>query len=220
MFGCIGRLGCLLVIAVVGAIGWFTHDWWWPKVRAQFVTAPPAATATAKWESLTPEGADRARRAVEQLSQRNGPVFVNIASGDLAAFVLDSVLHGFSPAATDAHVLARDEHLYLKAQVSVADLGGAKALGPLASMVSGKQEMTVRGKLEVLRPGRAQFVVDEISLGELKLPSAAIPQIVGRIAVAQRDSTISPSAIPVHVPKELADVRVAKGKVTLYKTVP
>jgi len=220
MFGCIGRLGCLLVLALAAAVGWYTHDAWWPKVRSFVVATPPAAAGAAKWESLTPEGAARARAAVAQLERKNGPVYLNVGAGDLAAFVLDTVLHGFSPSATDAQAMAKDEHLFLRAQVSVADLGGPKTLGPLSSMVSGKQEMTVRGRLEVLTPGRAQFVVDEIALGELKLPSAAIPKIVGRIAMRGRDSTISPSAIPVHVPKELADVRVAKGHVTLYKSVP
>jgi hypothetical protein len=220
MFGCLGRLGCLLVLIVVAAVGWFTHDWWWPKVRGYVAAAPPAATASSTWEPLTAEGAARAREAVSQLEHRNGPVFVNIGAGDLAAFVLDSVLHGLSPEATDAKAMARDERLYLRAQVSVADLGGPKTLGPLSGMVSGKQELTVRGKLEVLRPGHAQFLVDEILLGELKLPAAVIPRLVGRIRTGARDSTIAPAAIAVHVPRELADVRVAKGKVTLYKVVP
>ncbi|MBI1809528.1 MAG: hypothetical protein HYR75_06465 [Gemmatimonadetes bacterium] len=220
MFGCIGRLGCLLVLAIAGAIGWYTHDAWWPKVRGYVTSTPPAATAVSQWEPLTAAGAEKARTTVAQLSQRNGPVYVNVAAGDLAAFVLDSVLHGFSPAATDAKAMARDERLYLRAQVSVADLGGPKTLGPLSGMVSGKQELTVGGRLEVLKPGRAQYVVDEILIGELKLPAAAIPKLVGRIGVSARDTSVSPAAIPLHVPRELGDVRISKGKVTLYKVVP
>lgn len=219
MFGCIGRLGCLFVIAVLGAAGWYTQDAWLPKVRARFTSSPPPVSASG-WEPLTAEGAARGRAAVEKLTRKDGPVYVNVGAGDLAAFVLDSVLHGFSPAATGAVALARDDRLYLRAQVSVADLGGPGMLGPLSSVLDGKQEFTIRGRLEVLGPGRAQFRVEEIDLKELRLPSAAIPRLVGRIAAKSRDSTIAADAIPVRVPMDLADVRVGNGRVTLYKALP
>jgi hypothetical protein len=220
MFGCLGRLGCLIVLVLAAAVGWFTQDSWLPRVKARLMSVPPATTSTAKWEPLTAAGADRARAAVAKLSLKNGPVYVNIAAGDLAAFVLDSVLHGFSPTATNAEAMARDDHLYLRAQVSVADLGGPKTLGPLSGMLEGKQELSLRGRLEVLKPGRAQFRVDQVALKELKLPAAMIAQLVGRIGIRGRDSSVAGDAIPVRVPAELADVRVGKGRVTLYKAVP
>jgi hypothetical protein len=220
MFGCLGRLGCLIVLALAAAVGWLTQDSWLPKVRARLLSAPPVTTSSAKWEPLTAEGADRARAAVAKLSLRNGPVYVNVAAGDLAAFVLDSILHGFSPAATNAEAMARDDRLYLRAQVSVSDLGGPKTLGPLSAMLEGKQELALRGRLEVLKPGRAQFRVDEVALKELKLPVALIPRLVARIGMSGRDASVAADAIPVRVPAELADVRVGRGRITLYKAVP
>jgi hypothetical protein len=41
MFGCLARIGCLLVIVAAGAIGWFTQDAWLPKVKAQVKTTAP-----------------------------------------------------------------------------------------------------------------------------------------------------------------------------------
>jgi hypothetical protein len=125
-----------------------------------------------------------------------------------------------SPGAANAEALARDDHLYLRAQVSVADLGGPKTLGPLSGMVEGKQLLTVRGRVEVLKPGRAQFRIDEVSLNELRLPSALVPRLISRVGVNDRDSTVADDAIPVRIARELADVRIAKGRVTLYKNVP
>jgi hypothetical protein len=87
-------------------------------------------------------------------------------------------------------------------------------------MLEGKQELALRGRFEMLRPGHAQFRVDEVSLKELKLPSAMIPGLVARIGTRGRDSTVADNAIPVRVPAELADLRVGKGRVTLYKAVP
>ena len=119
-----------------------------------------------------------------------------------------------------ARTLARDDRLYLRARVSVADLGGPKTLGPLSSLLEGKQELTVRGRVEVLGPGHAQFRIDEVSLKDLKLPAAIIPRLLARVGPKDRDSTTAEDAIPVRVARELADVRVARGRVTLYKNVP
>ncbi|MFI5243780.1 MAG: hypothetical protein ACHQQR_01025 [Gemmatimonadales bacterium] len=221
MFGCIGRLGCLLVLAVAGAIGWFTHDSWYPKVRERLGGKPPAASVAAvKWEPLTPEGSARARLAVGLLSNRNGPVYVDVAAGDLAAYALDPALRELSHDSTGAAALARDDRLYVRAMVNVADLADAKSLGPLSSLIGGRQEITVRGRLEVVSPGHAQFHVDQIAIKELQLPAALIEKIVSRIRPADRDAKTPRDAIPVRVPREIADVRVAKGHVILYKSVP
>jgi hypothetical protein len=72
----------------------------------------------------------------------------------------------------------------------------------------------------VLSPGKAQFRVEEISLGELALPRAVIPRLVARIGVRDRTAGTPGDAIPVIVPASLADVRVNKGHVTLYKSTP
>jgi hypothetical protein len=221
MFGCIGRLGCLLVLAVAGAIGWFTHDSWYPKLRERLGVGPAAVKVSPeRWEPLTPEGSARARLAVGRLSNRNGPVYVDVAAGDLAAYALDPALRELSHDSTGAEALARDDRLSVRAMVNVADLVDAKSLGPLSSLIGGRQEITVRGRLEVVSPGHALFRVDRIALKDLQLPSALIEKIVGRLRPKDRDASTPRDAIPVHVPRELADVRVAKGHVVLYKSVP
>jgi hypothetical protein len=247
MFGCLARIGCLLVLVAAGAIGWFTQDAWLPKVKAQVRTTAPGLVRKVKeiavkagvptsrgnssgsekspasetqWTALSAAGAERGREAVAKLNQKNGPAYVNVGAADLASFVLDSILHGFSPRASGAQAIAKDERLYMKAMVTAADLGGPKTLGPLSGLLEGKQELTVGGRLEVLSPGKAQFRVEEISLGELALPRAVIPRLVARIGVRDRTAGTPGDAIPVIVPASLADVRVNKGHVTLYKTTP
>lgn len=259
MFGCLARIGCLLIFVVAGAIGWFTQDAWLPKVKAQVRTTAPVLVRKAKeiaskagvpssrgnaksgasdnandnaggsakspasesqWTALSAAGAERGREAVAKLNQKNGPAYVNVGAADLASFVLDSILHGISQGASTAQAIAKNDRIYMKAMVSAADLGGPKTLGPLSGLVEGKQELTVGGRLEVLAPGKAQFRIEEISLGELKLPSVVIPRIVARIGVKDRTANTPGDVIPVNVPASLADVRVNKGHVTLYKTTP
>jgi|SRR5579862_2078141 len=219
MFSCLGRIGCLLVAVALAALAWFTQDTWMPKLRARFVAAPPPVEQ-AHWDPLTPEAAARGRAAMERLAEKNGPVYLNVPAGDIAAFLLDSVVRGFSAGATGAEAIVRDDRLALRAQVNVADLGGPSSLGPLSSVVNGRQQLTIRGRLEVLKPGHAQFRVDGIELGELKLPGAMIPRLISRVGVKDKDVAIAEDAIPVRVPRTLGDVRLGKGRVTLYKNVP
>ncbi len=46
MFGCLGRLGCLAILLIAGAIGWFTQDAWLPKAKAKIRTTAPALSRT------------------------------------------------------------------------------------------------------------------------------------------------------------------------------
>jgi hypothetical protein len=221
MFGCRRRIGCLVILVAVVLAAWYWRGSWYPKVRARLHLPRSApALATARWEPLTPAGAARARVAYDRLHEQNGPVYVNVAPADIAALALDSVVRRLSPSATNLEAMARDDRLYLRAQVSVADLGGATILGPLATMLEGTQELTIGGRLEVLKPGHAQFHVQDIHVKELSLPAAIIPKLLERLNARAGDTTIAPDAIPVGVPRELADVRVGKGRVTLYKSVP
>jgi len=224
MFGCLGRLGCLIVALALVAAAWFTRDMWEPKVRAgvsAVMHSAPAATVVAStWEPLTNAGAARGRSAVASLSQQNGPVYVNISAADLASFALDSVMHGITGRATGVQAMARDDRIYLRGETTVGELGGTSSLGPLSAMFSGKQQLTVRGRLEVLKPGLGQFRVDEIEVGEVKLPGALIPQLIGRYDSSKRDALVASNAIAVPLPRDIADIRVGKGRVTLYKSVP
>jgi hypothetical protein len=227
MFGCIWRLGCLLVLAACAAVAWFTRDAWLPTARKRLHLAPAVATApavtpvpTAKWEPLTPEGAARARDAIATLQSRSGRVYVDVAAGDLAAYAIGPAIRELSHDSTGAEALAHDERLYVRAMVNVADLADATALGPLATMLNGRQEVTVRGRLEVVGSGRAQFLVDEIAFKELQLPSALIDKIVSRLQVKGRTAGTPKNAIRFTIPRELADVRIARGHVVLYKSVP
>ena len=220
MFSCLGKLGCLLVAALIAAAAWFGRDAWYPQLRERLGATPAVERTDAKWQPLSNEGAERGRVAFEKLRQKDGPVFVNLSAGDFASFLLDSVVRGFSQGATGAAALARGDRLYLRAHVSIADLGGPSTLGPLSGVLEGRQELTVRGRTEVLRPGRAQFRIDEVKLKDLPLPTAVIAKILSRVWSANRDASTAGDAIPLRVPPELADVRVSNGRMTLYKNVP
>ena len=220
MFGCIKKLGCLFVIAVA-ALLFFTREYWMPLYER--VTGgggtDTVAVAEGQWQPLTDEGAARARNAVGSMTASTGPVYANLAAADLAAYVFTELTTQLPPGAEDARAAVVGDRLYLKALVSPKDLGGAQALGPLGAMLPDKDTVTFGGNLELVKPGLAQFRVRELKYGNLAIPRAMIPQLVKR-AARQRPEGLAEDALPLPVPPAVADVRVARGRVTLYKSTP
>ena len=189
MFGCLGRLGCLLVLALCAAVAWFTHDRWYPQAaRAAWRRAGRGRCGVAEMGAAHAGGVGARAACRRETLQKNGPVYVDVAAGDLAAYALDPALRGLSHDSVSAEALARDERLSVRAMVDIADLADAKSLGPLSSMLSGKQEITVRGQLEVLSPGHAQFRVDRIALKDLKLPAPLIESSLPDSHAKDRDA--------------------------------
>jgi len=215
MFGCIGRLGCLIALAVLLGIGWFTRGIWLPRVRpaAPESTAPTAVV----WEPLTPEGAQRARAQVAALAGRSGPVFANVRPGDLAAYIFTAAGRQLPASAQDSRAAVIGERLYIRTTVAMADLGGARVLGPLAGMLSARDTVTLGGSFEVLQPGLAQFRVQDVRFRQLALPTAMIPRVVSQMRRGSVPPSIAPDGLAIEVPAHVGDVRVGKGRVTLYK---
>lgn len=219
MFGCIGRIVVLAILIVVACAAYLTRGMWEPKVRAKLGIRPAIVAAAPAWEPVTPAGADRAREAIATLKRPTGPSFLNVKTGDLVAFALDTLLHGWGPATkgvTGAEALAGENLISIRGTIHMKELGGSQALGPLAAVLEGDQPIEVRGRLEVIGPGRGQFKVERIALKDLVLPAAAIGPIVQRLAT-RRDKALESGALAFALPPEVADIRVTKGRVTLYK---
>ena len=219
MFGCIGRLVVLAALVVVGGIAFLTRGLWEPRARATLGLRPAVTAAAPAWEPITAAGAERARAAIAALKRPTGPAFLNVKAGDLVAYALDSILHGrgsATPGLTGPEALATENAVSIRGTIHMKDLGGAATLGPLAGVLEGDQPIEVRGRLEVTGNGRAQFRVERIALKAFVLPSAVIGAVVQRVA-PRKDKAMDAAAFAFVLPPEIADIRVTRGRVTLYK---
>ena len=218
MFGCVRKLGCLAAILVLAVALWFTRSRWLPYVRGGGdAAAAPAGEGV--WEPVTQAGAERARLAIAALAQKSGPVFTNVRPGDVASYVFLALRRELPPSAQNIAATTIGDRLYVRADVALSDMGGSEVLGPLAGFLSDRETMMFGGTFEVIRPGLAQFHVRELKLKELAIPQKMIPRLVQRIGRGARPEGVSPDALPLLVPEQIGDVRVARGKVTLYKDV-
>ena len=214
MFSCLGRLGCLFLLLLAGAIAFLTRDRWMSRITGDRGPAP------ATWESVKEPGAQKAGDALAELRRPGGPAYVNVTAAELAALMVESAGHRL-PAALDSVQAAIDGDLVrVRALVKLEDVRGLDALGPLSSMLDKQEPIEFSGTLSVLRPGLGEFRVASVKVAELSLPKAAIPRLLARLDKSARPEGVAPDGIAITIPDYIGDVRVARGQVTLYRRVP
>jgi hypothetical protein len=77
--------------------------------------------------------------------------------------------------------------------------------------------MQFGGTFRLIRPGLAEFLVQEIKLGEVKVPSGLVPRLLRQIERGSRPEGVSENGLPLVVPPYISDVRVGGGLVTVAK---
>ncbi|MDB4913181.1 MAG: hypothetical protein JWM95_825 [Gemmatimonadetes bacterium] len=214
--GCIARMGCLVLLAILCVAAWFTRDKWMSKVTG----AAPVVATTSTWEPLSPAAGERGRLAIESMSTTSGPVFANLRAGEVASYVFQTVAKTIPTSADSAEAAVIGDALFVRAVVPVKDIAGSGILGPLGGLLNDRERLSFGGTFRVVRPGLSEFQIREIKLRDFKIPAGAIPKLVQQISRGNRPEGIAPDALPVTTPKTLGDVRIANHLVTLYKTTP
>ena len=212
--GCFARLGCLVMLALIAIGGWLTRDQWLHKITG---SAPTTTVATSPWQPLSPDAGERGRRKIDDLKNPSGPVFTNLSASEVASYVFQTVAHTIPASADSAEAAVIGDALYVRAVLPVRDIAGTGVLGPLAGLLNDRERLQLGGSFRVIRPGLSEFEVREIKLRDFNVPRGAIPRLVQQISRGSRPEGVAPNALPVTTPPSLADVRVANGRVTLYR---
>jgi hypothetical protein len=209
MFGCLRRVGCLVVLAAIVAAGWY---WWTMKA------SPSAASPTGLWHVVTPTDAESGALAVASLKSPQGRVFTNLTPAQAVAYLVQETAKQLPPSSTDVQAMVSGDQLHVRAVVPLRELGAERALGPLASMIGSRDTVELAGRVDLVRPGLAQMHVTKAQIHALNVPRAMLPRLVQQI---RRDSPegLSPDAFAIPLPSYIGDIRIADGKVTLYKNV-
>ncbi len=215
--GCIARLGCLFILACAAVVGWFTRDRWMPeKYRSYFESA--SLTKAPTWQPLSESGADRTRAALDKLSQRDGPVFQTLSGADVASYIFRQLASKLPPSADSIQAIVVGDRISLRAVVDLQDVG-AGALGPLSSMLGNHEPVQLAGTLRVIKPGLGEFQIQQAKVGAIGVPASMIPTFLQRFDRGTRPTGVDSNALPLPLPTYIGDIRVANGKITLYKNV-
>ena len=201
----------LLFAAAVGA-GWLLRDRWTTREAGDI-----AADTAVVWEPITAEGAVRARQSIESLGQRPGRVFTSVSAGDLSSHIFVAVARRLPPSAERIEAAVIGDHLYVRATVLPSDFGGAGSLGALGGFLGDRETMQLGGDFHVIRPGLAEYRVADLRIGELAVPQPLIPRLIARFSTGARPEGVADNGLPLEIPAYLGDVRIADGKVVLYR---
>lgn len=214
MFGCIRWLVILAVVLVLLGAGWVLRDHWMADPSAE------DAAAGSVWQPLSREAAERARVAVQRLASDRGQVFETLQAVDVASYIFEELAKQLPKSAQDVHAAVIGERMYVMATVRLSELGGATVLGPLASMLSERDTVRFGGVFEVVRPGLAQFRVQEIRIRDFAVPVRLIPRLLQQTRRGARPEGLAEDGLALTIPPHIGDVRIANGRVTMYKNVP
>jgi hypothetical protein len=222
MKGCFRRAGCLILIIALVAL------WYWyarvdrpasTKTTADVSATTGAILTNTGWEPLTIPDADRGKAAVEGLAQRSGPVFANLTPAEAASYIFLVVAKQLPPSAKNAEAAIRGDRLYVRSEVEMKDFGGAGQLGNLGFLLGSRDSVLLGGTIQMLKPGLGQFLVQEVKIGRLDVPQGLIPRLIAQLKKANTVQGLAPNGLPMVMPSYISDVRIANGKITLYKSI-
>ncbi|MDQ2664833.1 MAG: hypothetical protein M3Z05_02380 [Gemmatimonadota bacterium] len=204
-----------MVLAIAGLVGWITRDKWMSRMPG---ASAPSVAVSPVWQPLSPAAGERGKRAIDAMQSPGGPVFANLTAAEIGSYVFQTVGKTLPSSSDSVQAAVIGDALYVSAIVPMKDIAGTGALGPLGGLLNDREKITIGGGFRVVRPGLSEFQVREIKLRDFKVPRGAIPRLVQQISRGNRPAGIAADALPVPTPRSLADVRIANGKVTIYKT--
>ena len=224
---CLSKVGCLTVVVIAGAGAWWMYGGTVPSFLERATRTVSRSTATGNanakpvvWTTLKDARMPSAD-AIASLQSQSGPAYITLGAGDLAGFLAEGLGRVLPQSASGVQVAIVDDVLRVRSEIPLRELGG-KALPEFVSdLLSARDTVEMAGVLEMVRPGLAQFRVREVIVRGIALPPRVVPPLLSalRKSAPQRDS-IAADAVALTLPKSVADVRVSRGRVTLYKSVP
>jgi hypothetical protein len=211
--GCLARAGCVLLLVAAGALAWLNRDRWLHR------SLPPEAPtlAVSEWMPLTDAGAKRTADALTKLSSPRGPVFVTLAGSDIASYIVLQIAKQLPPSADSIAARIKDDQIGVRATMNTRDLGGT--VSDLAALLGDRQRVEMSGTLRVIGKGMGEFLVREVKVRDLSLPSAVISRLMKPLVHGVRPRGLDENALPIVIPSYIGDIRIANGKITLYKNV-
>ncbi|MBL0171361.1 MAG: hypothetical protein IPP90_11620 [Gemmatimonadaceae bacterium] len=243
--GCLSRIGCLVVVVGAGAVGYWLYGDRLPSElsRAAGKAVDKVSEATGgrstgtpssrrdsainperaiTWATIEPSGPrNSSTKVAAALGARDGPAFVTLGAGDLAALLSSELPSQLPKSASNLQVALEGDQLLVRAAIDVTEIAGDGTLGRLlGTALSGRDSVQFAGTIEPLRPGFAQFRVDALRLKGINVPPRLIPTFIGAIRRGPRAAGLADNALALPLPRTVADLRIANGRLTLYKAVP
>lgn len=210
------RLGCLVLLVVALVAAWLNRG---PLVRAatRLVgrAAPLPSVADSTVGAPTPTAVEGAEAKLAMLGRATqAPDSVVLTPNEVASWIGSGIDWSVRKTYDSLRVELRRDTLVLHARLDTRAVP-PEALGPLAGILEPREPLRVAGPLTLARPGVVRFEVTELSVRDLRFPSAAVHQAARRVAGADADG-----GFPVPVVPAVRAVAVRPTGLVLYRVPP
>jgi len=155
------------------------------------------------------------------LARRDGTAYLSIGAGDVAKLLSRALSAQLPASATAVQVALDSSRLLVRAVVNVAELAGDGTLARvLGTALSGRDTVQLSGTLEMLAPGVALYRVQSARVKGVTIPGPLVPPVMRAMHRGPRIDGVPDDALAVRLPASVGDLRIANGRVIVYKTVP
>jgi hypothetical protein len=221
--GCLRRLGCLVLFVVLAAgAAWMTRDRWLPLLP-DWVPGTEEARAIAGdtgWAPVTAVGATRAEHALAALRDRSAKVYTSVSPADFAGYVLMDLSGRLPPDADSTGAIVIANQLRVRTSLDIRALGGTRVWETVFDVIGTRAPLAFAGTFDIVRPGIAEFRVEELSIHGVPVPGPMIPRLLRRVDSGLHPVGMAANALLVNVPAYVADIRATSGKILIYKSEP
>lgn len=213
MFGCLRRIGCLAVLLLLVPVAWVTRPMWWERVTGR------ALEPAVEWTPAVGAEAPEVVKKLGTLRGKGGPAFVSLGPSEVGALLRSglpaSMVH-------DLEVSLDQQTMRFRATMDLRPLATLEALQPVSGMLTARQRVRVTGRPDVGPGGRGMLVVQELRIGQVVVPTPVLRPLVRQLGGSDAAAAGSDggASISFSLPSAVADMRVSRGRLILYKSTP
>lgn len=191
-----------------------------PRGADSMSTEPARGLATARWLPIDDANFAQAIARVAPLGTPGGPSVVTLDANELLSFLVEPFRMQLPASAEAASVTVADGLLYVKASIPLQDLGGGPMLGSLVGMLDRRDTVIIGGAFDLVGGQQAQFLIQEVVIGEFSVPRPIVPRLIGTIRRGLMPDWVAPNGYPVQLPGAIGDIRIRKDRITVYRAEP
>ena len=192
-----------------------------------------AADSALGWVEVVVRPPKATRNPLAPLMRSRGRATVSLTAREMAA-LLAPIRQGLPASASTLSLALSDAALLLRVDLARSDFAGDAALRQLLGItLVGRDTLDLRGNVELVRPGLAQFRVDGLSVEGFEIPPRFVPAIVsalrgrlipgGSASAPSTDTSmvrLAPEALPIPVPKVVREIRLAERRLVFTRDTP
>ncbi len=215
--GCFSMIGSAVLVVVLLAAGWFYRDEIERYARGAASRFFDRDEATVELAGATsPELAEQAERKIIALGQGEADE-ITLSAEELSGWIEHRLVGYFPEFISDVTASVESDQLDLAGRVATKSVPGLDGLGAAAALLPDTAEVTTKGRLDGLEPGRGVYYIESLHIGSLPLPDAWRDDLLAELK-GETDGDLPVNAVAFDLPPFVTDIGIREGVVFLRRS--